>query len=218
MLDRNRGKRKFRRITGAALTDLLPRRTTATPPAEPAPADTPPHDADRPTERVTPSGQPAGDLPADDAAPRSAAAARGAGPPSTARSPRRNVDPWHGQCSCVPAGFTVQPSWVQIALKQTAAVGRVRVDDRHGLAVGKRPDTASPTGMSASVASGHRRPPAADEAADAGRGSAADPGRDGGASGRDAGRAVRRPRGGGGQRRLPSRHGRTVRRARADDR
>jgi proteasome alpha subunit len=46
VLDRTRGQRKFRRITGAALTALLPTPPAdAVPPAEPAQADTPPHDA-----------------------------------------------------------------------------------------------------------------------------------------------------------------------------
>jgi proteasome alpha subunit len=44
VLDRTRGKRKFKRITGLALTELLP--AAAADPAEPAPADTPPHDED----------------------------------------------------------------------------------------------------------------------------------------------------------------------------
>jgi proteasome alpha subunit len=44
VLDRNRGKRKFQRITGLALTDLLPTPEAGDEPAEPAPADTPPHD------------------------------------------------------------------------------------------------------------------------------------------------------------------------------
>ena len=43
VLDRTRGKRKFKRITGSALTDLLPA-DSGIPAAEPAPADTPPHD------------------------------------------------------------------------------------------------------------------------------------------------------------------------------
>jgi proteasome alpha subunit len=43
VLDRSRGKRKFRRITGAALADMLP--AASGPAAPPAPADTPPHDA-----------------------------------------------------------------------------------------------------------------------------------------------------------------------------
>jgi proteasome alpha subunit len=47
VLDRNRGKRKFRRIAGAALTALLPADVGAEP-SEPAPADTPPHDEDAP--------------------------------------------------------------------------------------------------------------------------------------------------------------------------
>jgi proteasome alpha subunit len=44
VLDRTRDKRKFRRITGQALTPLLPPGQGET--AEPAPADTPRHDAD----------------------------------------------------------------------------------------------------------------------------------------------------------------------------
>jgi proteasome alpha subunit len=46
VLDRTRGTRKFKRIQGAALTALLPAGNAAAKPAEPAPADTPPHDAD----------------------------------------------------------------------------------------------------------------------------------------------------------------------------
>jgi proteasome alpha subunit len=44
VLDRTRGKRKFRRITGNALRPLLPSAGQSAV-AEPAPADTPPHDA-----------------------------------------------------------------------------------------------------------------------------------------------------------------------------
>ncbi len=44
VLDRTRGKRKFRRITGAALTPHLPSDSDPAPDAEPAQADTPPHD------------------------------------------------------------------------------------------------------------------------------------------------------------------------------
>ena len=44
VLDRNRGQRKFRRITGLALTELLPQADAGDATAEPAPADTPPHD------------------------------------------------------------------------------------------------------------------------------------------------------------------------------
>jgi proteasome alpha subunit len=44
VLDRNRGKRKFQRIVGLALTDLLPTPEAGDEPGEPAPADTPPHD------------------------------------------------------------------------------------------------------------------------------------------------------------------------------
>jgi proteasome alpha subunit len=43
VLDRTRGKRKFRRIGGAALTALLPA-GHGEPTGEPSPADTPPHD------------------------------------------------------------------------------------------------------------------------------------------------------------------------------
>jgi hypothetical protein len=43
VLDRNRGPRKFKRITGLALTELLPA-DHGEPPSEPAPADTPRHD------------------------------------------------------------------------------------------------------------------------------------------------------------------------------
>jgi proteasome alpha subunit len=42
VLDRTRGKRKFRRITGNALRSLLPSTAQATDVA-PAPTDTPPH-------------------------------------------------------------------------------------------------------------------------------------------------------------------------------
>ena len=45
VLDRTRGKRKFRRIAGTALTALLPA-GHGEPAGEPAPADTPPHDRD----------------------------------------------------------------------------------------------------------------------------------------------------------------------------
>ena len=44
VLDRTRGKRKFRRITGLALTELLPAAVAGDEPAESAAADTPPHD------------------------------------------------------------------------------------------------------------------------------------------------------------------------------
>jgi proteasome alpha subunit len=43
VLDRTRGKRKFRRLTGLALTELLPA-SHGEPAGPPAPADTPPHD------------------------------------------------------------------------------------------------------------------------------------------------------------------------------
>jgi proteasome alpha subunit len=45
VLDRTRGKRKFKRLTGAALTEVLPPDNSGEPPADPAPTDTPPHDA-----------------------------------------------------------------------------------------------------------------------------------------------------------------------------
>ena len=45
VLDRTRGTRKFKRITGAALTELLPP-SAGGPVAEPAKADTPPHDVE----------------------------------------------------------------------------------------------------------------------------------------------------------------------------
>jgi proteasome alpha subunit len=44
VLDRSRGKRKFKRITGLALSEMLPADQGEAP--EPAPADTPPHDRD----------------------------------------------------------------------------------------------------------------------------------------------------------------------------
>jgi proteasome alpha subunit len=46
VLDRTRGKRKFKRITGAALTELLPVEQAGDRASEPSPADTPPHDTD----------------------------------------------------------------------------------------------------------------------------------------------------------------------------
>jgi proteasome alpha subunit len=45
VLDRNRGLRKFKRLSGLALTELLPA-DRGEPPSQPAPADTPPHDED----------------------------------------------------------------------------------------------------------------------------------------------------------------------------
>ncbi|PZS33677.1 MAG: proteasome subunit alpha [Pseudonocardiales bacterium] len=45
VLDRTRGARKFKRLTGLALTSLLPA-DHGEPPAEPAPTDTPRHDED----------------------------------------------------------------------------------------------------------------------------------------------------------------------------
>jgi proteasome alpha subunit len=45
VLDRTRGQRKFRRITGAALTALLPAPPPDAKESEPPQADTPPHDA-----------------------------------------------------------------------------------------------------------------------------------------------------------------------------
>jgi proteasome alpha subunit len=46
VLDRTRGQRKFKRITGAALTELLPAEQAGEQASEPSPADTPPHDTD----------------------------------------------------------------------------------------------------------------------------------------------------------------------------
>jgi proteasome alpha subunit len=46
VLDRTRPNRKFKRLTGAVLVNLLPVPDEAEAEAEPAPADTPPHDAD----------------------------------------------------------------------------------------------------------------------------------------------------------------------------
>jgi proteasome alpha subunit len=46
VLDRNRGNRKFKRITGPALTELLPSPDAGAATSAPAPADTPPHDED----------------------------------------------------------------------------------------------------------------------------------------------------------------------------
>lgn len=46
VLDRTRGTRKFKRITGAALTELLPAEQAGDQASEPSPADTPPHDTD----------------------------------------------------------------------------------------------------------------------------------------------------------------------------
>ena len=59
-LDRTRGKRKFRRIVGGALAELLPahHNGSSPPAATPAGADTPPHDRD---EDVPPSETPTTD-------------------------------------------------------------------------------------------------------------------------------------------------------------
>jgi proteasome alpha subunit len=45
VLDRNRGSRKFKRLSGPGLIELLPV-DHGEPPSRPAPADTPPHDED----------------------------------------------------------------------------------------------------------------------------------------------------------------------------
>jgi proteasome alpha subunit len=65
VLDRNRSKRKFRRLAGGVLAELLPR--DGGPAAEPAPADTPPHDRDdAPSTPTEPSSVPGGeDTPRD---------------------------------------------------------------------------------------------------------------------------------------------------------
>ncbi len=44
VLDRTRGKRKFKRIAGAALSELLPAEQAGDQESEPSPADTPPHE------------------------------------------------------------------------------------------------------------------------------------------------------------------------------
>ena len=46
VLDRTRANRKFKRLTGSALAEVLPVQDSADDAAPPAPADTPPHDAD----------------------------------------------------------------------------------------------------------------------------------------------------------------------------
>jgi proteasome alpha subunit len=46
VLDRTRGKRKFKRISGTALSELLPAEQAGEEAGEPSPADTPPHDTD----------------------------------------------------------------------------------------------------------------------------------------------------------------------------
>jgi hypothetical protein len=63
------------------------------------------------------------------------------------------LDPWHGQCSSEPAGFTVHPMCVHLALNATAesAVGR---DTMAGWPSGRFADADIPSWMSASVASG----------------------------------------------------------------
>ena len=62
VLDRTRANRKFKRLTGAALTDVLPVQEGAA--AEAAPADTPPHDADN-TDNTADSDASAGDSVSD---------------------------------------------------------------------------------------------------------------------------------------------------------
>jgi proteasome alpha subunit len=54
VLDRTRGKRKFRRLTGLALTQLLPPDQGGTL-GPPAPADTPPHDQNGGTDETPPA-------------------------------------------------------------------------------------------------------------------------------------------------------------------
>ncbi|HJQ43973.1 MAG TPA: hypothetical protein VJ831_12870, partial [Jatrophihabitantaceae bacterium] len=55
VLDRTRGKRKFRRLTGLALTELLPPDQGGTP-GPPPPVDTPPHDQNGDGSAPPPSG------------------------------------------------------------------------------------------------------------------------------------------------------------------
>lgn len=79
------------------------------------------------------------------------ASARGAGPEITAPVVALYTDPWHGHCNCLPAGATVQPICVQIALKHAAvvAVGRATITGWPASVA----ETASPTVMLASLAS-----------------------------------------------------------------
>ena len=82
---------------------------------------------------------------------------RVAGPFSTAPVRPSKRDPWQGQSSWLPLGETVQPSWVQIALKQTAefALGRATIA---ALPSGSCTDLHCPTGTADSAVS--RRPAA----------------------------------------------------------
>jgi hypothetical protein len=68
-----------------------------------------------------------------------------AGPCNTFPVSASNTEPWHGQSNFAPLGFTVQPMWVQIALKHAAvlALGRARTP---GLPSGRVTDLAWPTG------------------------------------------------------------------------
>jgi hypothetical protein len=62
-------------------------------------------------------------------------------------------DPWQGQCSSLPAGLTVQPMCVQIALKATveSAVGRATMP---GLPSGSFTEAEVPTAIESSVTRG----------------------------------------------------------------
>ena len=62
------------------------------------------------------------------------------------------TDPWHGQASFLPSGFTVHPSCVQTVLKQTTAVCDVRVSSPF-LPFGRSTVCGSPTLSSLSAAS-----------------------------------------------------------------
>lgn len=77
----------------------------------------------------------------------------GAGPRRTLPVVAAYREPWQGQSSRSPAGATVQPLCVQMALKATAVVlvGRATIS---GCPLGPFAATADPTGMSASFTSG----------------------------------------------------------------
>src|SRR3954452_25623829 len=85
----------------------------------------------------------------------------GAGPPSTLPVVALYREPWQGQSSSDPAGATVQPWWVQMALNAPAvsADGRATMI---GLPSESWAETAEPTLMLASVASAFPEPPAAE--------------------------------------------------------
>jgi hypothetical protein len=61
-------------------------------------------------------------------------------------------DPWHWQCNSLPAGATVQPMCVHLALNATA-VSEVGRDTMAALPSGSFADTHWPTSMSSSLTS-----------------------------------------------------------------